>query len=146
MTSTRDAAIRRDRPARLAFGVRQLRLACGLVLFSYVTLHYLDHALGNISVAAMEAGLVVHKAIWQSVPGAILLYSALLTHMSLGFWALYERRQFRWTRLEATQLALGLTIPFLLVDHVFGTRVALSLSGADVGYAQALYKLSLIHI
>jgi adenylate cyclase len=120
--------------------VRQIRLACGLVLFTYVSLHYCNHALGLISVAAMEDGLKLQKLIWQSIPGALALYGALLTHMSLGFWALYERRQFRWTRLEAAQLLLGLTIPFLLADHVFGTRVALSLFGADKDYAQELYK------
>ena len=127
-------------PRFRAPSVRAVRLACGLLLFTYVSLHYLNHALGLISVAAMEDGLQVQKLIWQSVPGALALYGALLTHMSLGFWALYQRRQFRWTRLEATQLLLGLTIPFLLVDHVFGTRVALSLFGADKGYAQELYK------
>ncbi len=143
MTSaTPDTASRRA-PLRLpARSVRQVRLACGLVLFTYVTLHFLNHALGNISVAAMEEGLRVQKLIWQSVPGALALYAALLTHMSLGFWALYERRQFRWTGFEATQLILGLTIPFLLADHVFGTRVALSLFGADKDYAQELYKFS----
>ena len=88
----------------------------------------------------MERGLALQKAVWQSAPGAILLYGALLTHMSLGFWALYERRQFRWTRMEATQLALGLCIPFLLADHVFGTRVSLSLFGTDKGYAEELVK------
>ncbi len=75
------------------------------------TLHFLNHALGLISVAAMESGLAIQKAIWQSLPGALVLYAALLTHMSLGFSALYERRQFRWTRLEATQLVLGLDDP-----------------------------------
>ena len=29
--------------------VRRLRLASGLVLFSYVLLHFLNHSLGNIS-------------------------------------------------------------------------------------------------
>ena len=120
--------------------MRQVRLACGLTLFTYVTLHFLNHALGNVSVAAMEAGLALQKAIWQSLPGAVVLYTALLTHMSLGFWALFQRRQFRMSPLEATQLALGLTIPFLLADHVFGTRIALSLFGADKGYAQELAK------
>ena len=120
--------------------VRQTRLACGLVLFAYVTLHFLNHALGNISVAAMEDGLALQKRLWQSAPGAIVLYAALLTHMTLGFWALYQRRQFRWTRLEATQLVLGLSIPFLLADHVFGTRVGLSLFGLDKGYPQELLK------
>jgi adenylate cyclase len=122
--------------------VRQVRLACGLVLFTYVTLHFLNHALGNISVDAMEKGLAIQKTIWQSVPGALVLYAALITHMSLGFSALYQRRQFRITRFEVTQLVLGLTIPFLLADHVFGTRVALSLFGANKGYAQVLYKLA----
>ena len=61
--------------------------------------------------------------------------------MSLGFWALYERRRFRWTRLEATQLVLGLSIPFLLTNHLIGTRVALSQFGLEVGYAQVLANL-----
>ena len=68
----------------------------------------------------------------------MILYLSLLTHMSLGFWALYERRRFRWTRLEATQLVLGLSIPFLLTNHVIGTRVALSQFGIEKGYAQEL--------
>jgi adenylate cyclase len=120
--------------------VRQIRIATGLVLFTYVTLHFANHALGNISVEAMESGLLVQKAIWQSVPGAAILYLSLLTHMSLGFWALYARRHFRWTRLEATQLVLGLSIPFLLADHFVGTRVALSQFGLEKGYAQELLK------
>ena len=122
--------------------MRQVRLGCGLVLFTYVTLHYLNHALGNISVGAMEKGLAIQKTVWQSPPGALVLYTALVTHMSLGFWALYQRRQFRWSRFELTQLALGLTIPFLLTDHVFGTRVALSLFGTNKGYAQELFKFA----
>ncbi len=120
--------------------LRQIRLATGLVLYAYVTLHFANHALGNISVAAMESGLAIQKLIWQSPPGAAILYASLATHMSLGFWALYERRHFRWTRLEATQLVLGLSIPFLLTDHVIGTRVALSMFGLEKGYAQELLK------
>jgi adenylate cyclase len=118
--------------------LRQIRLATGLVLFIYVTLHFANHALGNISIGAMESGLVLQRLIWQSLPGAVILYLSLLTHMSLGFWALYQRRRFRWTRLEATQLVLGLTIPFLLANHVIGTRVAMSQFGIEKGYAQEL--------
>jgi adenylate cyclase len=134
--SARSAA--RRRAARLS--LRQTRLASGLILFTYVTLHFLNHALGNISVEAMDKGLAIQKLLWQSTLGAILLYTALTIHMSLGFWALYQRRQFRWTRLEATQLVLGLSIPFLLADHVIGTRVSLSLFGTDKGYIQELLK------
>ena len=121
--------------------LRQIRLSTGLVLFLYVTLHFANHALGNISVGAMERGLIIQKLIWQSLPGAVILYLSLLTHMSLGFWALYERRRFRWTRLEATQLVLGLSIPFLLANHVIGTRVGLSQFGLEKGYAQELASL-----
>jgi adenylate cyclase len=118
--------------------LRQIRLATGLVLYVYVTLHFANHALGNISIGAMESGLAFQKLIWQSPPGAVILYASFLTHMSLGFWALYERRRFRWTRLEATQLVLGLSIPFLLTNHVIGTRVALSQFGIEKAYAQEL--------
>ena len=118
--------------------LRQIRLATGLVLYIYITLHFVNHTLGNISVDAMESGLTIQKLIWQSAPGAAILYVSLLTHMSLGFWALYQRRRFRWTRLEATQLVLGLSIPFLLANHVIGTRVALSQFGLENGYAQEL--------
>src|SRR5271154_4046426 len=121
--------------------LRQIRLATGLVLYVYVSLHFANHALGNISVGAMESGLAIQKLIWQSLAGATILYVSLLTHMSLGFWALYERRRFRWTRLEATQLVLGLSIPFLLANHVIGTRVALSEFGLEKGYAQELANL-----
>src|ERR1700722_5188656 len=120
--------------------LRQIRLATGLVLYVYVSLHFANHALGNISVGAMESGLAIQKLIWQSLAGATILYVSLLTHMSLGFWALFARRRFRWTRLEATQLALGLSIPFLLADHVIGSRLSFSLFGLDKGYAEELLK------
>jgi adenylate cyclase len=120
--------------------LRQIRLASGLVLFTYVTLHFVNHALGNISVEAMESGVAIQKLIWRSLPGTAILYLSLLTHMGLGFWALYARRHFRWTRLEATQLALGLAIPFLLTDHVIGSRVSFSQFGIDKGYAEELLK------
>ena len=42
--------------------------------------------------------------------------------------------------MEAMQLALGLTIPFLLTDHVLGTRVSLSLFGTEKGYAEVLLR------
>ena len=36
-----------------AIGLRQLRMASGLILFAYVVSHFLNHALGNISLDAM---------------------------------------------------------------------------------------------
>lgn len=132
------------RPLRLRSlrwpSLRRIRLATGLVLFIYVTTHFVDHSLGNISVAAMDKGLAIQKWIWQTPPGAIILYVSMATHMGLGFWALYDRRHFRWTYAEAVQLVLGLSIPLLLADHVIGTRVSLSLFGTDKDYGVELHK------
>ena len=99
---------------RNPLAVRKLRLATGLTIFVYVTLHLVDHALLNISVSAADAMLSLQVWIWQGVLGTIALYVALATHASLGLWALYERRHFGWTMTEVVQLVLGLSIPVLL--------------------------------
>src|SRR4051812_20776889 len=87
-------------------GVRQLRLGCGLVLFAYLVSHFVNHALGNVSMDALAAGLSVHMLFWQFLPDALLFYAAALIHTGLGLWALYERRQFRWKAIEPLQLVL----------------------------------------
>jgi adenylate cyclase len=132
------AAPRAGRLAR-AFGVRRVRLASGLVMFSYLLTHYTNHALGNVSLAAMESGLSYHVWLWQSRIGTLLLYSALTVHASLGLWALYERRHFRFKASEATQLVFGLSIPLLVAAHVVAERIGFELYGIERGYAQALY-------
>ena len=126
--------------ARFPFNVRTLRLVTGLTLFTYVGTHLLNHSLGNVSIAAMEDGLLIQKWIWQGVLGTTALYTALATHFCLGLWAFYQRRHFGWTRTEVTQLSLGLCIPFLLMNHLFVTRIALAQFGLQKGYAQELYS------
>lgn len=130
------ACLQRLRPA----GVRSVRLATGLVLFTYVGTHLLNHSLGNISLAWLERDLLVQKFIWQGWLGTAMLYSALATHFFLGLWALYERRSLHWTPGEAAQLVLGLCIPPLLANHIANTRVAFAEFGLDKGYAQLLYS------
>ena len=43
----------------------RLRLASGLFLFLYVVCHFVNHALGLVSLAAMEAGRAVFLAFWR---------------------------------------------------------------------------------
>ena len=137
--SERDSVnLRLSRSSRL--WLRKLRLCTGLTLFLYVTSHLLDHSLGNVSIPAMEAGLVVQKWIWQGMLGTAALYLALSTHYLLGLWAFYERRHFGWTATEVVQLILGLTIPFLLMNHLFVTRISLAAFGTEKTYAQELYS------
>lgn len=122
-----------------ATSVRQVRLVCGVILFCYVISHFLNHALGNISVEAMEAGVYYHTVFWQFLPVAILFYTAALTHMGLGIYALYQRRQFRWRTVEPLQLVLGLSIPALIMAHVIGVRLGQTLYGHEKLYPQELY-------
>jgi adenylate cyclase len=119
--------------------VYRLRLITGLTLFAYVFTHLLNHALGNISLGAMQDGLIVQKWIWQGAIGTTALYGALITHFLLGLRALYDRRDYGWRASEAAQLILGFLIPFLLMNHIFVTRIALVQFDVSKGYPQELH-------
>jgi adenylate cyclase len=119
--------------------VRQIRLACGLVLFAYLVSHFVNHALGNVSAEALAAGVYFHIAFWQFLPVAIVFYAASVTHTGLGIWALYERRQFRWKAIEPLQLVLGLSIPALIITHLAGVRLGHTLFGHEKLYPQVFY-------
>src|SRR5215468_1661488 len=114
--------------------IRRLRLASGLVMFAYVTTHFVNHSLGLVSVQVMDRALEHIYQYWASVFGSVLLYGAFATHYSLALWALWLRRSLKMPFAEATQLILGFSIPFVLTDHVLQTRVADTFYGADVGY------------
>src|SRR5215471_6423994 len=126
-------------------GVRQIRLVCGLVLFSYLISHFLNHALGNISIDALADGVYYHTAFWQFLPVAVALYTAVFVHGGLGLWALYQRRQFSWKAVEPLQLTLGLSIPLLVAMHVIGARLGQSLYGQEKFYPQELYAFWVNH-
>jgi adenylate cyclase len=126
-------------------GVRQVRLACGLVLFAYLVSHFLNHALGNISMEALATGVHYHTMFWQFRPVAAVFYTAALVHSSLGIWALYQRRQFRWKAIEPLQLVLGLSIPALIVTHIVGVRVGQALFAHEKLYPQELYLFWVSH-
>lgn len=125
--------------ARIRLNLRRLRLASGLVLFGYVLTHLLNHALGNISLDAMEDGLDLVTAVWLNPVGLTLLYGALVLHLLLGLQALYAARFFHWRPSEALQLVSGLLIPTLLISHITATRISFVTEGLDKGYAQELY-------
>lgn len=120
-------------------GVRQVRLACGLVMFSYIFSHFFNHALGNISFDTMEAWLQWHLWWWRIPLVNGTLYTAAAIHLSLGLWALYQRRHFRYTAAEIAQLVLGFSIPLLLASHFGVERVVGWLYGrVPVSYAPPL--------
>ena len=125
--------------------VRRVRLASGLVMFTYVTLHLANHALGLVSLDAMESGRVYFLALWRNPLGSVVLYFAWTAHVALAFWALYQRRTLRMPFWEAAQLGLGLAIPPLLVSHIVGTRLTWQVYGVEDAYSRvalALWALS----
>jgi adenylate cyclase len=121
-------------------GVRQVRIACGLVMFSYIFSHFFNHALGNISYDTMEWWLRYHIWWWRISIVNFTLYAAAATHFSLGLWALYQRRHFRYAGAEITQLLLGLSIPLWLASHFGVVRIAGLMFDADpANYALPLF-------
>ena len=121
-------------------GVRQVRIACGLVMFSYVFSHFFNHALGNISYATMQGWLWYHIWWWRIPVVNLALYAAATTHFALGLWALYQRRHFRYTAAEIIQLVLGLSIPIWLVAHFGAVRLTGTLFGRPPpNYATPLF-------
>ena len=105
-------------------GLRQVRITCGLIMFFYLASHFANHALGNISYDAMESWLRYHVWWWRNPLVNALLYSAASVHFSLGLWALYQRRHFRFKAAELAQLLLGLSIPVWLVAHLADARLS----------------------
>lgn len=124
---------------------QRLRLWSGLVLFTYVATHFLNHSLGLISTEAVEAGRTVFLAFWRSPVGTALLYPALLTHVVLVLAALYRRRHLRLPRWEWVRLCLGLLMPMFLIPHIFGTRVLHDTYGVNDSYAYVVSEMWVQH-
>ncbi len=103
-------------------------------MFAYVTTHFVNHSLGLVSVQVMDRVLHGIYQYWSSPLGGFILYGAFAIHYSLALWALWLRRSLKMPSAEATQLVLGFSIPFFLVDHVLQTRVADTFYGANYGY------------
>jgi adenylate cyclase len=119
---------------------RRLRLFSGMVMLAYVTMHLLNHAVGLISVTAMEEVLAVVFAIWSNPPAQLLLYGSFVVHYGLALWALWQRRTLRLRGGELLQIVLGFAIPILLVRHVVGTRISDDFFGTyDLHYRYLLW-------
>src|ERR1700724_2380218 len=114
--------------------IRRLRLMSGLVMLAYVTMHLANHAVGVISLKAMEDVVWYLLRIWTNRPAQLLLYGSFLIHYALALYALWQRRTLRLRLSELSQIVLGFGIPLLLVRHVVATRISDSFFHTDVGY------------
>ena len=114
-----------------------------LILLTYLSTHLLNHALGLISLDAMERrSSLVSGLVAQSGGNGAAVY--VFAHaFSLALWSLYQRRHLRIPLWEALQLTLGLSIPPLLSLHFVGTRMQHEWFGVDDSYS--LLVLTLWH-
>jgi adenylate cyclase len=118
--------------------VQRLRLISGLILFTYVLAHLVNHSLGIVSIAAMETMLRVVYPIWSYPPVTSLLYGALIAHVTLALYAVWQRRLLKLLTAEAAQYILGFAVPLLLAEHVTNTRVAAAFYDGDFGHYRNL--------
>ena len=121
--------------------LQRLRLVSGLILFAFAATHFINHALGLISVDWMHAMQRGRWVVTRSWPGTVVLLAALLTHGSLGLYKLAGRSTLRLPRWELVQILLGISIPFLLLPHIVNTRIAHVFFGVNDIYVYELARL-----
>ena len=103
-------------------------------MLAFVICHLTAHCFLLISVEDAESVLTALMYPWRTLLGTGILVAAFVVHYSNGLWSIYIRRSLRLNRWELAQLALGLCIPFLLMVHVVGTRIAESTLDVTIYY------------
>ena len=136
MTDTAPADILRAQFSRINFS-----LVSGLILLAFVTAHLAGHAVLLVSLRWAEPVQTLLMTPWRSIPGTVLLAAAAVYHFGHALAAIYRRRTLRIARWEAWQLALGLSIPLLLMTHVVGTRISELTLGTASFYSTTLISL-----
>ena len=120
---------------------QKLRLVSGFVLFAFATAHFLNHALGLVSLEAMHEVQQMRTALTRSTAGTVILASALVIHIALALYKIARRDTWRMPRWEAVQIILGLAIPFFLFPHIINTRIAHQFFNVQDSYLYELIRL-----
>lgn len=118
-----------------------LRLVSGLILFLFALTHFLNTAMGLVSLEQQDSFDVWRRAIIRSTPGTVVLATALVVHMVLALYKVATRATWRMPAWEAVQVSLGVLIPFLLFPHIVNTRIANSFFGVFDNYLYELARL-----
>jgi adenylate cyclase len=118
----------------------QARLISALILLSFVVCHLVSHIFLIVSVPVANQALGVLMAPWWSATGTYVLAAALAVHFLNALWSIYIRRYLRMSRWEWAQLALGLSIPPLIMMHVIGTKISDQYLGTSNDYYSVLTR------
>lgn len=120
---------------------RDVRLVSGLILLAFATTHFLNHAMGIFGLEAMEEAQNWRYWFWHTWPGTVALYGSFIVHPFFAMLRVAQRRTFKMPVREMLQIALGLAIPLLLVDHVINTRMMGAYFHVDESYHSVLRRL-----
>lgn len=123
------------------FSLRRLRLASGLVMFIYLALHMLNHALGIVSIDLAERGLGLALAFWRIPAVSVLLYGAAATHIALALWTLCSRHDWDLPWIETIRLFAGFSFPLVLIGHVINVRIGDAVFDIHPSYAAIITNL-----
>ena len=138
MTSPADRSRTRVGGSRREAIERKLRLSSGLLIAAFVVTHLSNHALGLISIDAMERAREWMQEFWGDPVMLALLGGSFAIHFWLALVSLYRRTTLRMPAWEAAQLVLGLLVLPLMANHAIGTRGSRELMGIDVDYPLVL--------
>ena len=127
--------------ARPRISLRQARLITGLILFTFVTLHFINHALALVSVDTAQAFQNIRTSMTRSLPGQIILIGSFLIHFGLGLARFMRARTWRLGPRNITQLLFGLLIPILLIRHVMGMAAVNEMFGIQTDYPWAFWSM-----
>lgn len=120
---------------------RDVRFVSGLVLLAFATSHFINHAFGIFGLEAMERVQEWRYWFWHTWPGTVALYGSFVVHPFFALLRVAQRRTFKMPAREMLQIALGLAIPLLLVDHIIGTRMMGAYFHVDESYHSVLRRL-----
>lgn len=122
------------RPILTDKAAQQLRIATGIVMFTFVTMHFLNHALLLISEELAQKALIYFRTIWRNPVSAVLLYGSFTAHFLLALRTLYLRRLIGLRRATIIQVVFGLSLPLLIAQHVVWARLPVMFNGPDTDY------------
>src|SRR5262245_128515 len=123
------------------FTLRRLRLLSGIVMFAYIAIHLLNHALGIFSLALAETGLRLEMVFWRTPIMTLLLYGAVAVHFLLALWALYSRLSWSLPWIEVIRLVSGFSFPLVLIIQAVSTRLGDALFGMTPSYSLFIANL-----
>lgn len=111
-----------------------------MVVLFYTATHFMNHALGLISLEAMEEGRRVFLSFWRHTVFQFLFPLALFLHAQSAIWRLMFRQSWQFSRKEKIKIFSGLAIPLILLMHMAGTRMQWWVYGHNDTYAYYLHQ------